>query len=98
MHPHPKGIMLTLTCHSLATFIHHVFVLSAEGPYLLKLLESFHKLIPYTMIRQTLRIGNAATMIKGMTRLLLAKIGMGAVSNWLGFTQNADDGMNLLQR
>lgn len=82
----------------LATFIHHVFVLSAEGPYLLKLLESLHKLIPYTMIRQTLRIGNAATMINGMTRLVLAKMGMGAVSNWFGFTQNADDGMNLLQR
>ncbi|KAK0616771.1 PX-associated-domain-containing protein [Immersiella caudata] len=82
----------------LATFIHHVFVLSPEGPYLLKLAEYIHKLIPYTMVRQTLRIGNAATMINGMTRLLLAKMGMGAVSNWVGLTQNADDGMNLLQR
>ncbi|KAK0644188.1 PX-associated-domain-containing protein [Cercophora newfieldiana] len=82
----------------LATFIHHVFVLSPEGPYLLKLVEYIHKLIPYTMIRQTLRIGNAATMISGMTRLLLAKMGVGAVSNWFGLTQNADDGMNLLQR
>ncbi|KAK0707678.1 PX-associated-domain-containing protein [Lasiosphaeris hirsuta] len=82
----------------LATLIHHVFVLSPEGIYLLKLVESIHKLIPYTMIRQTLRIGNAATMINGMVRLLLAKIGVGAISNWFGLTQNADDGMNLLQR
>ncbi|KAK0743027.1 PX-associated-domain-containing protein [Schizothecium vesticola] len=82
----------------LATFIHHVLVLSPEGPYLLKLLENFHNLIPYSMIRQTLRVGNAATMINGMVRLLLAKIGVGALSNWVGLTQNADDGMNLLQR
>ena len=50
------------------------------------------------MIRQTLRVGNAATMVNGMARLLLAKIGVGALSNWVGLTHNADDGMNLLQR
>jgi hypothetical protein len=50
------------------------------------------------MIRQTLRIGNAATMLHGMMKLLLAKVGIGAFSNWIGLTQNADDGMNLLQR
>lgn len=82
----------------LATLIHHVFVLSPEGLYLLKLVENVHRLIPYTVIRQTLRIGNAATMINGMVRLLLAKMGVGAISNWFGLTQNADDGMNLLQR
>ncbi|KAG7286443.1 hypothetical protein NEMBOFW57_008754 [Staphylotrichum longicolle] len=82
----------------LATLIHHVFVLSPEGPYLLKLLENVHRLLPYSMIKQTLRIGNAATMLNGMVRLLLAKMGVGALSNWVGLTQNADDGMNLLQR
>jgi hypothetical protein len=50
------------------------------------------------MIKQTLRIGNVATMLNGMMRLLLAKMGVGALSNWVGLTQNADDGMNLLQR
>jgi hypothetical protein len=78
--------------------VHHVFVLSHEGPYLLKLLENVHRLLPYSMIKQTLRIGNAATMLNGMMRLLLAKMGVGALSNWVGLTQNADDGMNLLQR
>jgi hypothetical protein len=78
--------------------VHHVFVLSTEGPYLLKLLENVHRLLPYSMIKQTLRIGNAATMLSGMMRLLLAKMGVGALSNWVGLTQDADDGMNLLQR
>ncbi|KAK4176417.1 PX-associated-domain-containing protein [Triangularia setosa] len=82
----------------LATLLHYVFVLTPEGPYLLKLMENVHKLLPYSMVKQTLRIGNAATMINGMMRLLLAKVGVGAISNWVGLTQDADDGMNLLQR
>jgi hypothetical protein len=89
---------LTTHGNSLASFIHHIFILSPEGQYLLKLLENVHRLAPYLMIKQTLRVGNAATMVNGMMRLLLAKVGVGALSNWLGFTQNADDGMNLLQR
>ncbi|KAI1645307.1 uncharacterized protein F4817DRAFT_188728 [Daldinia loculata] len=81
-----------------ATFLHHLFVLSAEGPYLLKLINNIHGLIPYTVIGQTLRVGNAGTMINAMVRLFLAKVSVGAISNWLGLTQNASDGMNLLQR
>ncbi|KAL2175093.1 PX-associated-domain-containing protein [Thermothelomyces heterothallicus CBS 202.75] len=82
----------------LATLIHHIFIMSPEGPYLLKLLENVHRLLPYSMVKHTLRIGNAATMLNGMMRLLLAKAGVGAILNWVGLTQNADDGMNLLQR
>ncbi|OTA60719.1 hypothetical protein K449DRAFT_331867 [Hypoxylon sp. EC38] len=82
----------------IATFLHHLFVLSAEGPYLLKLIDNVHSLIPYTVIAQTLRVGNAGTMINGMVKLFLAKLSIGAVSNWLGLTQNATDGMNLMQR
>ncbi|KAI5926515.1 PX-associated-domain-containing protein [Camillea tinctor] len=82
----------------LATFLHHVFVLSSEGPYLLKLLSSVHNLIPYTLMGQTLRIGNAGTMIAGFIRLFLAKVSVGAFSNWIGLTQDADAGMNLLQK
>ncbi|KAI0882037.1 uncharacterized protein GGS22DRAFT_196207 [Annulohypoxylon maeteangense] len=81
-----------------ATFLHHLFVLSAEGPYLLKLIDNVHSLIPYTVIGQTLRLGNAGTMINAMIRLFLAKVSVGAISNWLGLTQNASDGMNLMQR
>ncbi|KAF4997760.1 hypothetical protein FDECE_11982 [Fusarium decemcellulare] len=82
----------------LATFIHHIFVLSPEGQYLLKLLENVHNLIPYKMVKQTLRMGNAATMISAMMRLLLAKLSVTSITNWVGLTANADDGMNLLQR
>lgn len=83
---------------SLATFAHHIFILSPEGQYLLKLIENINSLIPYKMIKQTLRIGNAATMISGMMRLMLAKLSVTSLTNWVGLTANADDGMNLLQR
>lgn len=82
----------------LASLLHHIFVLSSEGQYLLKLIENVYKLMPFSMVRQTLRIGNAATMIHGMMRIFLAKMGVGAMTNWLGLTNGADDGMNLLQR
>ncbi|EAA31286.2 hypothetical protein NCU05560 [Neurospora crassa OR74A] len=82
----------------LATFMHHVFVLSPEGSYLLQMVASVHKMVPYSAIKQTFRIGNAASMINGITKLLLAKMSIGGLTNWLGLTQNADDGMNLLQR
>ncbi|GJN68133.1 hypothetical protein VFPFJ_04727 [Purpureocillium lilacinum] len=82
----------------LAAFAHRVFIGSPEGQYLLKLLENVHSLIPYKLIKQTLRVGNAATMINGMMRLLLAKLSVTSVTNWFGITQSADDGMNLLQR
>lgn len=82
----------------MATFMHHIFITSPEGAYLLQLLRNVHNLIPYKMVKQTLRIGNAATMINGMIRLLLAKLSVGGITNWMGLTTNADDGMNLLQR
>ncbi|KAI1306402.1 hypothetical protein F5Y03DRAFT_141309 [Xylaria venustula] len=82
----------------IATFLHQAFILSAEGPYLLKLIENVHRLVPYSMIGQTLRVGNAASMISAMSRLFLSKVSMGAISNWIGLTSNAADGMNLMQR
>lgn len=82
----------------LASLLHHIFVLSAEGQYLLKLLENVYGLIPFSMVRQTLRVGNAATMIHGMVRIFLAKMSLGAMTNWMGLTSGTDDGMNLLQR
>ncbi|OAQ96421.1 hypothetical protein LLEC1_03787 [Akanthomyces lecanii] len=81
----------------LAALLHQIFALSPDGQYILKLLDNIHGLIPYKMIKQTLHIGNAATMINGMMRLLLAKLSVTGLTNWLGVTQNDDDGMNLLQ-
>ncbi|PNY27521.1 Uncharacterized protein TCAP_02554 [Tolypocladium capitatum] len=82
----------------LATFAHHVFTGSPEGQYLLKLLANVHSLVPYKLIKQTLRVGNTAMMMSGMMRLLLAKLSVTSLTNWFGLTQSADDGMNLLQR
>ncbi|KAL9624677.1 MAG: hypothetical protein Q9160_001031 [Pyrenula sp. 1 TL-2023] len=82
---------------NLASILHYIFVISPKGPSLLTLLEGAHKLIPYTMIRSTLKIGNAASMINAMVRVVLAKASVGAVTNWLGVSQGADEGMNLLQ-
>lgn len=82
----------------LASLLHHIFVLSSEGQYLLKLIENVYKLVPFSMVRQTLRIGNAATMMGGMVRIFLAKMSIGGVTNWMGLTKGAEDGMNLLQR
>lgn len=82
----------------IGSFLHYVFNSTPDGPYLLKLIENTHKLLPYKMVRHTLRVTNAATVINGMTKLFLSKLSVGSVSNWLGITQNAEDGVNLFQR
>jgi hypothetical protein len=82
----------------LATFLHYTFALTPEGQYILKLLESIHKLVPYGMIKQTFRLANAATMINAMMKLLLAKLSLTSFTNMVGLTNREDDGMNLLQR
>ncbi|KAL1297096.1 hypothetical protein AAFC00_004679 [Neodothiora populina] len=83
---------------NLASFMHYTLVLSPEGPSLLRLVENVHKLAPYGIMRQTLRIGNVATMLSGMVRLMLAKVSVGTVTNFLGLSSGADEGMNLLQQ
>jgi hypothetical protein len=72
--------------------------MSPDGQYLVRVLENAHRLIPYMVIKQTLRVGNAATMINGMVRLVLAKLSVTAMTNWIGLTNNSNDGMNLLQQ
>lgn len=75
-----------------------MLVLSPEGPTLLRMIENVHRLIPYMAIRQTLKIGNVATMINAMIRVILAKVSVGSVTNWIGLSSGADEGMNLLQQ
>lgn len=55
-------------------------------------------LVPYFAIGQTLKVSNAATMINGMLRLVLAKLSVSGLTNFIGLTNNAKEGMNLLQR
>lgn len=78
--------------------MHYTLVLSPEGPSLLRLISGVHQLAPYTVIRQTLKIGNVATMLSGMMRVVLAKVSLSSVTNWMGLSSGADEGMNLLQQ
>ena len=84
--------------HSIASLLHYMLVLSPEGPTLLRMIENVHRLIPYMAIRQTLKIGNVATMINAMIKVILAKVSVGSVTNWIGLSSGADEGMNLLQQ
>lgn len=62
------------------------------------MIENVHRLLPYTVVRQTLKIGNVATMINAMMKVVLAKASVASVTNWIGLTTGADEGMNLLQQ
>lgn len=89
---------MILTFDSLASFMHYTLILSPKGQYLLKLIDNAHKLIPYMAIRQALKIGNIATMISALMKIILAKMSVASLTNWIGLTDTRDDGMNLLQQ
>ena len=78
--------------------MHYTLVLSPEGPTLLRMIQSVHNLLPYMAIRQALKIGNVATMISAVMRVILAKASLSSMTNWMGITSGADEGMNLLQQ
>ena len=77
--------------------MHYTLTISPKGQYLLTLIDLANKLVPYAIIKQTLRIGNVASMISAMTKVVLAKMSVASVTNWMGWTQTADEGMNLMQ-
>ncbi|KIW06311.1 uncharacterized protein PV09_02776 [Verruconis gallopava] len=83
---------------NLASILHYIMILSPDGPYLVRVLENIHRLVPYGTMRQTLRVGNAATMINGMVKLLLTKMTINSVTSFFGLTNYSDAGMNLLQQ
>ncbi len=89
--------MFWLTIASFASFMHYTLVLSPKGQYLLKLIDNANKLVPYLMIKQTLKIGNIATMIQALLKIVLAKMSVTSVTNWIGITASQDNGLNLLQ-
>ena len=78
--------------------MHYTLVLSPKGQYLLKLIDNANKLVPYMIIRQTLKIGNVATMINAMMKVVLAKMSVSTLTNWIGLTQSQNEGMNLMQQ
>lgn len=94
----PLVISNTADWNSMASFMHYTLILSPKGQYLLNLLGNANKLIPYMVIRQTLRIGNVASMISAMMRVVLAKMSVTAITNWIGLTSGSDEGLNLMQQ
>lgn len=90
--------MLFADDSSIASLMHYTLILSPEGPTLLRMIENVHRLLPYVVVRQTLKIGNVATMISAMMKVVLAKVSVASVTNWIGLSTGADEGMNLLQQ
>ncbi|KAK5111035.1 hypothetical protein LTR62_005410 [Meristemomyces frigidus] len=97
-HPSLVRAMHEFVVVNIASLMHYTLVLSPEGPTLLRMISTVHSMLPYTIIRQTLKIGNVATMISAMMRIVLAKASVSTVTNWMGLTSGADEGMNLLQQ
>lgn len=77
--------------------MHYTLILSPKGQYLLKLVDNANKLVPYLVLKQTLKIGNVASMLQAMVKVGLAKMSVASVTNWMGLTQTQDEGMNLMQ-
>lgn len=77
--------------------MHYTLILSPKGQYLLKLVDNANKLVPYLVLKQTLKIGNVASMLQAMVKVGLAKMSVASVTNWIGLTQTQDEGMNLMQ-
>jgi len=86
-----------LTTISLASFMHYTLILSPKGQNLIALLDNANKLVPYGIIRQTLKIGNVASMLNAMVKVVLAKMSVASVTNWMGLTKGSDEGQNLMQ-
>lgn len=75
-----------------------MLIVSPQGQYLLGLIEGQYKMVPWAIVRQTLRIGNAATMISAMSKVMLAKVSIRSLTNTMGITKGRDEGLNLNQR
>ncbi|KAG9101637.1 hypothetical protein FRC06_002760 [Ceratobasidium sp. 370] len=78
----------TMTC---ASFMHYLFAVNPAGPTLVTLIKRVHTLLPYGLIRQTLRISNAATLLSAVLRIFLQHAP--SMRGWF----NGKRGQNLLQ-
>ncbi|QRV73975.1 PXB domain protein [Ceratobasidium sp. AG-Ba] len=78
----------TMTC---ASFMHYLFAVNPAGPTLVTLIKRVHGLLPYGLIRQTLRVSNAATLLSAVLRIFLQHAP--SVRGWFSGRR----GQNLLQ-
>lgn len=54
--------------------VHYFVVLTPEGQNLIKILDLVDTLTPYTIIKQTVRMGNVQSMVNGLVKIILAKV------------------------
>ncbi|KAJ1306655.1 hypothetical protein OPQ81_007650 [Rhizoctonia solani] len=78
----------TMTC---ASFLHYLLVVNPAGPTLVTLIKRVHGLLPYGLLRQTLRVSNAATLLSAVLRIFLQHAP--SVRGWF----SGKKGQNLLQ-
>ena len=81
----------------LASLLHYVLIVTPRGQSILPLLARSEWLMPWRTIRGFLTLGNAATMLNAMVKLLLAKMNTSLVTQWFGAAKS-DDGLNLMQQ
>lgn len=54
--------------------VHYFLVLNPEGQNIVKMLDLVDTLTPYTIIKQTVRMGNVQSMLNGIVKIILAKV------------------------
>lgn len=55
--------------------VHYFTVLTPEGQNLIKMQDLVGTLTPYTIIKQTVRMGNVQSMLNGIVKIMLAQVG-----------------------
>lgn len=55
--------------------LHYFTVLTPEGQNIIKQMDLVGTLTPYTIIKQTVRMGNVQSMLNGIVKIMLAKVG-----------------------
>lgn len=55
--------------------LHYFTVLTPEGQNLIKMQDLVGTLTPYTIIKQTVRVGNVQSMLNGIVKIMLAQVG-----------------------
>lgn len=69
----PSELVQAHLNHSIASFMHYILIVLPEGQTMLSMIKRANNMVPYFPIRQTLKIGNVATMINGLVNIVLAK-------------------------
>lgn len=55
--------------------MHYLLVVTPEGQNLVKMMDTIDTLTPYSIIKSTVRVGNVQSMLNGIMKILLAKVG-----------------------